>query len=69
MAPYDAELFGHWWFEGPHFLKAVLKHACESPDIEPSFLSEDLDRRKPTDIVSIPEGSWGQGNHHLHLAQ
>ena len=64
VAPYDAELFGHWWFEGPHFLKAVLKHACESPDIEPSFLAEDLDRRQPTDIVSIPEGSWGQGNHH-----
>ncbi|MEM6822637.1 MAG: hypothetical protein AAF558_11935 [Verrucomicrobiota bacterium] len=20
MSPYDAELFGHWWFEGPHFI-------------------------------------------------
>jgi 1,4-alpha-glucan branching enzyme len=20
VAPYDAELFGHWWFEGPHWL-------------------------------------------------
>ena len=20
VAPYDAELFGHWWFEGPYFL-------------------------------------------------
>ena len=65
VAPYDAELFGHWWYEGPFFLKAVLKHVCESPDIDLTFLSEDLDRRKPTDIVSIPEGSWGQGNHHF----
>lgn len=24
VAPFDAELFGHWWFEGPHFLRAVL---------------------------------------------
>jgi 1,4-alpha-glucan branching enzyme len=20
VAPYDAELFGHWWYEGPEFL-------------------------------------------------
>nr|MBP9112980.1 DUF1957 domain-containing protein [Polyangiaceae bacterium] len=24
-APYDAELFGHWWFEGPLFLEAVFR--------------------------------------------
>jgi 1,4-alpha-glucan branching enzyme len=24
-APYDAELFGHWWFEGPLWLEAVLR--------------------------------------------
>jgi 1,4-alpha-glucan branching enzyme len=65
VAPYDAELFGHWWFEGPLFLKQVLKHVCESTNIELTFLSEDLDRRQPAQVVSIPEGSWGQGNHHF----
>ncbi len=25
VAPYDAELFGHWWFEGPQFLDAVIR--------------------------------------------
>ena len=25
IAPFDAELFGHWWFEGPEFLGAVLR--------------------------------------------
>ncbi|UCE25312.1 MAG: DUF1957 domain-containing protein [Candidatus Zixiibacteriota bacterium] len=64
VAPYDAELFGHWWFEGPLFLKSVLAELCRSQTVELSFLSEDLDRRKPTQIISIPEGSWGQGNHH-----
>ena len=24
VAPYDAELFGHWWFEGPWFYPMVL---------------------------------------------
>lgn len=64
VAPYDAELFGHWWYEGPLFLKQVLQRVEESKVVALSFLSEDLDRRKPRTIVSIPEGSWGQGNHH-----
>jgi 1,4-alpha-glucan branching enzyme len=24
VAPFDAELFGHWWFEGPQFLRDVI---------------------------------------------
>lgn len=64
IAPYDAELFGHWWFEGPQFLKAVLKRLCEDEKVELTHLSQHLEETKPTDIVSIPEGSWGQGNHH-----
>lgn len=64
VAPYDAELFGHWWFEGPMFLKEVLRQLSTSKDVALTFLAEDLDRRKPTRVVSIPEGSWGQGNHH-----
>jgi 1,4-alpha-glucan branching enzyme len=24
-APFDADLFGHWWFEGPHWLEAVAR--------------------------------------------
>jgi len=64
VAPYDAELFGHWWFEGPHFLKHVLRKIDESSEIEATFLSEQLDRARPSRVVSIPEGSWGQGNHH-----
>lgn len=64
MAPYDAELFGHWWFEGPWFLKETLKKLCNNDQISLTFLGEDLDRRKPDRVVSIPEGSWGQGNHH-----
>src|SRR2546422_1207181 len=25
VAPFDTELFGHWWFEGPTWLEAVLR--------------------------------------------
>ena len=64
VAPFDAELFGHWWFEGPLFLKRVLKNICESDNIGLTFLSDHLSQKKPEKIISIPEGSWGQGNHH-----
>jgi 1,4-alpha-glucan branching enzyme len=64
VAPYDAELFGHWWFEGPLFLKQVLTKISKNADIETTFLSEHLTRAKPGRVVSIPEGSWGEGNRH-----
>ncbi len=25
MCPYDAELFGHWWYEGPYWLYVLFK--------------------------------------------
>ncbi len=28
VAPYDAELFGHWWYEGPDFIEAVFYEAA-----------------------------------------
>ena len=30
VAPYDAELFGHWWFEGPIWLEALLRKIDEA---------------------------------------
>ncbi len=31
LSPYDAELFGHWWFEGPIFLEVPLPPAALRP--------------------------------------
>ena len=28
VSPYDAELFGHWWFEGPQFLEVFIRKAA-----------------------------------------
>ncbi len=28
VAPFDAELFGHWWFEGPLFLESLIRQAA-----------------------------------------
>ena len=64
VAPYDAELFGHWWFEGPEFLKETLKKFALSDKVELTFLKDHITRTKPVQKVAIPEGSWGQGNNH-----
>lgn len=33
VAPYDAELFGHWWFEGPEFLNQLIRKIEGQQDI------------------------------------
>ena len=29
VAPFDAELFGHWWFEGPISLEEFIRYAAK----------------------------------------
>ena len=63
VAPYDAELFGHWWFEGPEFLDQVMRGAARS-GVVTETLSQALDRRALPWPVSRPaESSWGDGGH------
>lgn len=62
--PFDTELFGHWWFEGPLFLYHVLRGLSLSPIARPTTASDALDGYRPREIVRLPEGSWGRGNHH-----
>ncbi len=62
--PFDTELFGHWWFEGPEFIKSVLKGLHHSPYLNAVTASEQLDIMKPKEVVSLPEGSWGESNNH-----
>jgi 1,4-alpha-glucan branching enzyme len=62
-APYDAELFGHWWFEGPAWLERVTQGLREN-GVEPMTLSEALEACPPDAAVSLREGSWGEGGDH-----
>jgi 1,4-alpha-glucan branching enzyme len=60
-APFDAELFGHWWFEGPEFLKNLaLNLSHPGSQIQLTTASEYLDRFPPSGFLSLPEGSWGK---------
>jgi 1,4-alpha-glucan branching enzyme len=62
VAPFDTELFGHWWFEGLRWLEAVLRNLAG--DGSTTTASEALTLHPPRSTVTLPEGSWGQGGHH-----
>lgn len=64
VAPYDAELFGHWWFEGPEFLKRTLELLDASPTVKAGHLSGHLAAAGPGEAIPLPEGSWGLGSNH-----
>ncbi|MDE3078207.1 MAG: 1,4-alpha-glucan branching protein, partial [Chloroflexota bacterium] len=61
VAPYDTELFGHWWFEGVEWLKQVLRRLAVHPDIQLTTPSAYLERYPPTERIALPESSWGAG--------
>ncbi|MFQ6132955.1 MAG: 1,4-alpha-glucan branching protein domain-containing protein [Armatimonadota bacterium] len=63
-APFDAELFGHWWYEGPHWLETVTRWLSDAPEVALMTCGDYLGRHSPTSVVNLPEGSWGQGGGH-----
>jgi len=64
VAPYDCELLGHWWFEGNWWLARVLRWVEDDPEIDLTNTRIHLDQNPPNKVVSIIEGSWGQGSSH-----
>ena len=62
-SPYDAELFGHWWFEGPQWLERIAREMARA-DVPRTTLGETLEVVPATRTVALPEGSWGEGGDH-----
>ena len=61
VSPYDAELFGHWWFEGPEFLDALVRLACATADSFELVTPGDYLERQPVNQVCTPSAtSWGE---------
>ncbi len=63
VALYDTELFGHWWFEGPEWLYAMLKKLSRS-EVRAITAGDCLEKLPPRTPMSLPEGSWGKGGFH-----
>ncbi|MBA2482043.1 MAG: DUF1957 domain-containing protein [Planctomycetes bacterium] len=60
VSPYDAELFGHWWFEGPQFIESIF-HAAQGTrhHILPVTGSEYLAEHAIHQVVMPSASSWG----------
>ena len=60
VTPFDAELFGHWWFEGPRFLEMLIrKTAGDKNDFRLTTLSEYLTANPTQQTIQPAESSWG----------
>jgi 1,4-alpha-glucan branching enzyme len=60
VAPYDAELFGHWWFEGPDWINFLLrKMHYDQQTIKTLTVPEYLDRHSKIQISQPTFSSWG----------
>ena len=58
VAMYDAELFGHWWFEGPEWLEAVLRKLPQQ-GLRAISPSQYLAENPVGQVAEPPASSWG----------
>jgi 1,4-alpha-glucan branching enzyme len=60
---FDAELFGHWWFEGIDWMGRVLRElSARGP--RPVTVDGYLREHPARERVALQEGSWGKNNDH-----
>jgi 1,4-alpha-glucan branching enzyme len=59
VAPFDTELFGHWWHEGVDFLAALYDGLHRDAAIPASTAGGWLKEMPPTTSIRMQEGSWG----------
>ena len=60
LSPYDAELFGHWWFEGPQWIEMLLRKMHFDQDIIKAITPIEYLQQHPMNQVSTPTmSSWG----------
>jgi 1,4-alpha-glucan branching enzyme len=58
-APYDMELFGHWWFEGPEWLNFVLRKVAKQNVFKMTTPSEYLCQNLEFRCIQPAMSSWG----------
>jgi 1,4-alpha-glucan branching enzyme len=60
VAPYDCELFGHWWHEGVAWLERVYRRLAQDSGVSCRSLGEYVDQyRADFSIISMSPSTWG----------
>ena len=58
--PYDAELYGHWWYEGPYWLYVLLKKIHYNQDTIATITPSEYLEKYPNIQCSAPSiSTWG----------
>lgn len=61
--PYDTELYGHWWFEGPDFIEQFIRMASEEwTNFNLTTPSEYLKQNPMVQCCSPSPSSWGENS-------
>lgn len=61
--PYDTELFGHWWFEGPDFIDAFIRKSAEEwTSYDLTTPTEYLEKNPIVQCCSPDPSSWGENS-------
>jgi 1,4-alpha-glucan branching enzyme len=63
VVPFDAELFGHWWFEGPCFLEHFIRKAASAQDLRLTTPSEYLAAHPTQQTLQPAASTWGENGH------
>jgi 1,4-alpha-glucan branching enzyme len=63
VVPFDAELFGHWWFEGPHFLDLFIRKTANQDDFCLTTPSEYLATHSTQQTIEPAASTWGENGH------
>ncbi len=64
VSPYDAELFGHWWFEGPDWLELLIRKIHTEQKTLELISPSDYFQHYPTNQALEPSlSSWGNGGY------
>jgi 1,4-alpha-glucan branching enzyme len=60
VSPYDAELYGHWWYEGPDFINFLLRKIYYDQKVFSTITpSEYLEKYPRNQILTPAASSWG----------
>ena len=60
VAPYDAELFGHWWYEGPQWIEFLVRKIAGGQDAIALISPSDYLAQYPVNQMCTPSlSSWG----------
>jgi len=65
VSPYDAELFGHWWYEGPWFIDYLFRKSWfDQSTYEMTHLADYLQANPHQQVCRPSQSSWGYKGFH-----